>query len=192
MTGEMRTSVDIDATPELVWEVLTDVPAFPEWTPLITKAGGTFAPGGGLTFTFPGFNPLLRTTVPGKVLEVTPLRRLRYVLRFGRFGIPGLLDSEHMLTIEHRDGGVRLWMELRFRGLLLPLMTRSLNRERAPAFGPMPATLKARIEGMQATRTEGRASADQSASGTSTGISGPSLAPWSSSRSSPDQKLPGS
>ena len=33
MTGEMRTSVDIDATPELVWEVLTDVPAYPEWTP---------------------------------------------------------------------------------------------------------------------------------------------------------------
>ena len=30
------------------------------------------------------------------------------------------------------------------------------------------------------------------AGGTSTGISGPSCAPWSSSRSSPDQKLPGS
>jgi hypothetical protein len=153
-TGELRTSVDIDATPELVWEVLTDVPAYPEWTPLVTKATGTFAPGGGLTFTFPPYNPLLRAGVPGKVLEVTPLLRLRYVLRFGRLGIPGLLDSAHMLTIERRDGGVRLWMEMRFGGLLLPMMTRSLNRERAPAFGPMPATLKARIEGMQATRSE--------------------------------------
>jgi hypothetical protein len=154
MSGEMRTSVDIDAGPELVWEVLTDVPAYPEWSPLLTRAEGTFAPGGGVTFTFPPLTALIRTTVPAKVLEVTPLRRLRYVLRFGRFGMPGLLDSEHMLTIERRDGGVRLWMEMRFRGLLLPLMTRSLNRERAPAFGPMPATLKARIERMQATRTE--------------------------------------
>ena len=47
MTGEMRTSVDIDATPELVWEVLTDVPPPRSGHPLITKAGGTFAPGGG-------------------------------------------------------------------------------------------------------------------------------------------------
>jgi hypothetical protein len=184
MSGEMRTSVDIDAGPEFVWAVLTDVRAYPEWTPLILSAEGTFAPDGGLTFTFPPFSSLLRATVPGRVLEVTPLRRLRYVLRFGRWGMPGLLDTEHMLTIERRDGGVRLWMELRFSGLLLPMMTRSLNRERAPAFGPMPATLKARIEGL---RPE-----DQSASGTSTGISGPSCAPSSSSRSSPDQKLPGS
>src|SRR3954453_4516648 len=157
MTGQLRTSVDIDATPDLVWEVLTDVRAYPEWTPLILSAEGTFAPDGGVSFTFPPFSSLLRSTVPGRVLEVTPLRRLRYVLRFGKWGIPGLLDSEHMLTIERRDGGVRLRMELRFRGVVLPVMTRSLNRERAPAFGPMPATLKARIEGIQTARQSARA-----------------------------------
>jgi hypothetical protein len=154
MTGELRTSIDIDATPELVWEVLTDVPAYPQWSPLITSAEGTFAPGGRVSFSFPPLNPLLRSTVPATVLEVTPGRRLRYMLRFARLGIPRLLDTEHTLTIEHREGGVRLWLELRFRGLLLPLMTPSLNRERAPAFGPMPAALKARIEGMQAIRPE--------------------------------------
>jgi hypothetical protein len=154
MTGELRTSVDIDATPDLVWEVLTDVRAYPEWTPLIIKAEGSFAPGGGLSFTFPPYSALLRSTVPARAVEVTPYRRLRYVLRFGKLGIPGLLDTEHMITMEKRNGGVRLWMEIRFRGLLLPLMTRSLNRERAPAFGPMPATLKARIERMQAARAE--------------------------------------
>jgi hypothetical protein len=154
MTGELRTSIDIDATPELVWEVLTDVPAYPEWSPLLTSAEGTFTEGGRVSFSFPRMNALLRTTVPAKVLEVTPRRRLRYVLRFARLGIPGVLDTEHIMTIALHEGGVRLWLELRFRGLLLPLMTRSLNRERAPAFGPMPAALKARIERMQATRPE--------------------------------------
>ena len=49
---------------------------------------------------------------------------------------------------------MRLWMAIRFSGLLLPLLTRSLNRNRAPAFGPMPATLKARIEQLQASRSD--------------------------------------
>jgi hypothetical protein len=152
MIGEHRTSIDIDATPELVWEVLTDVPAYPEWCPLITGAAGTFADGGPVSFTFPRMNALLRTTVPAKVLEVTPCRRLRYVLRFARLGVPGLLDVEHTVTLALQDGGVRLWEEMRFLGLLLPLMARSLNRDRGPALGPMPAALKARIEGMRATR----------------------------------------
>ena len=58
------------------------------------------------------------------------------------------------MTVVEQDGGVRLWLEIRFRGLLLPLLTRSLNRDRAPAFGPVPALLKARIEELQAARPD--------------------------------------
>ena len=154
MPGELRTSIDIDATPDLVWEVLTDVHAYPEWSPLLAGAEGTFADGGRVVFRFPPLNALMRTTVPAIVLEVSPRRRLRYVLRFPRLGIPGLLDTEHTLTIEDREGGVRLWLVMRFHGLLFPLMSRSLNRHRAPAFGPVPAALKERIEGMRAARGE--------------------------------------
>jgi hypothetical protein len=154
MSGVLRTSIDIDATPELVWEVLTDVPGYPEWSPIIISAEGTFADGGRVSFSFPPTNPLLRTTVPATVLEVTPGRRLRYKLRFGRLGIPGLLDTEHAMTIVGQDSGVRVWLELQFRGLLLPMMTRSLNRDRAPAFGPLPTALKDRIEGLRASRPD--------------------------------------
>jgi len=154
MISELRTSIDIDATPERVWELLTDVSAYPEWSPLLTSAEGSFAAGDRVLFRFSPTNALLRTTVPARVLEVTPCRRLSYVLRFARFGTPGLLDVQSTVTIALRDGGVRLWMEMRFRGLLLPLMTRSLNRDRLPVFGPMPAVLKDRIEGMHAPRPE--------------------------------------
>ena len=95
MIGEHRTSIDIDATPELVWEVLTDVPAYPEWCPLITGAEGTFATGDRLSFSFPPMNVMLRTTVPARVLEVTSRRRLRYQLRFGRLGTPVERNCRH-------------------------------------------------------------------------------------------------
>jgi hypothetical protein len=154
MTGQMRTSVDIDAGPELVWEVVTDVAAYPEWTPILAGAKGTFGGEDPMVITFPPLTPLLRTRVPVRVLEVTPGRRLRFRLRWARLGIPGLLDTEHTITLTDHDGGVRLWLEMRLQGLLLPLLMRRLNRDRATAFGPMSAALKERIEGMRAMRAE--------------------------------------
>jgi hypothetical protein len=154
MTAELRTFVDIDATPERVWEVLTDVPAWPQWNLLIASAEGTFAVGRQLSLSMPPLNPLLRVTLRLTVLEVAPWRRLRFRLRLARLGIPGLFDADHTLTISLHDGGVRLWEEARFRGLLVPLMTRSLNREKLPAFNATNAALKNRIEGMQPTRLE--------------------------------------
>ena len=38
MPAELTTFVDIDATPERVWQVLTDLPAYAEWNPFITEA----------------------------------------------------------------------------------------------------------------------------------------------------------
>src|SRR5438045_2057485 len=106
MTRGMRTSIDVDATPDRVWEVLTDVPGYPAWTPVLTSAEGTFAVGGRVVFGFPPLHALLRSRVPVEVLEVTPGRRLRYVFRFARLGVPGVLDAEQTSTIDLPEGRV--------------------------------------------------------------------------------------
>jgi hypothetical protein len=151
MTTKLRTFIDIDASPERVWQVLTDLPAYPEWNPFITRAEGTLAVGHRLSLTVPRGNALLGVTLRGTVLEVTPCRRLRWSGRQDRLGIPGLFDAEHILTITPRDQGVRLWQQSWFRGLLVPVMTRFLNRHRLPAHMAMEAALKDRAEGAPAT-----------------------------------------
>jgi hypothetical protein len=152
MTAELRTFVDIDATPERVWQVLTDLPAYPQWNPFITRAEGTFAVGGPVSFSLSPLNALLRRTLQPTVVEVTPCRRLRFQLRLVRLGVPGLFQTDHTATIDPHDGGVRLWEDVRFQGLLVPLVARSLNRNGALAFDAMNAALKTRVEGMQPTR----------------------------------------
>jgi len=148
MAAEIRTFVDIDATPERVWEVLTDLPAYPEWNPIVRRAEGTFAVGGSPSLTFAPLSTALRVTVRPTVLEATAGRRLRFRVRFARLGVPGLFDAEHVLTLERQEGGgVRLWEQARFRGLLTPLVTRLLNRNESGAFAAMNDALKLRVEG---------------------------------------------
>ena len=120
MTAELRTFVDIRATPERLWHVLTDLPAYAEWNPFITRAEGTFVEGGRLSVSVPPVNAFIQPRLRPIVLEVVPLRRLRLWSRLDRLGIPGLFDVEHTMTITEYDGGVRLWQQDRFGGLLAP------------------------------------------------------------------------
>jgi hypothetical protein len=78
------------------------------------------------------------------VLEAVPGQRLRWL---GRFLLPGVFDGEHSFTIESLAGGrVRLTQEEQFRGVLVPLLVRSLDRGTLPAFEKMNQALKRRAE----------------------------------------------
>jgi hypothetical protein len=148
MSLELRTSVDIDAPPDRVWDVLTDLAAYPRWNPFIVAASGPVEPGGRLRLRM---QPVGARSVALRplVLEATRGRRLRWR---GRLGVPGVLDAEHDFTLADRDGGVRLTQRETFRGLLAPLVSRSLNRHTLPAFHAMNAALKARVERAAAVR----------------------------------------
>jgi hypothetical protein len=38
---ELRSEIGIEASASLVWQILTDFPAFPQWSPFILQAQGT-------------------------------------------------------------------------------------------------------------------------------------------------------
>jgi hypothetical protein len=154
MTSELTTFVDIDAPPERVWDVLTDVRAWPQWNEFITSAEGTFAVGEGVSIEVPRLSAVLRTSLRMTVLEVDPYRRLRFGLSLARFGLPGLFSTVHTLTLAREDGVVRLWEDALFRGLLVPLVSPSLNRRYIPAFDATNVALKKRIEAQPPVRPQ--------------------------------------
>jgi hypothetical protein len=84
-------------------------------------------------------------TIRPTVLEAEPGRRLRWL---GRFLIPGLFDGEHTFTLDRLDDGrVRLVHEEHFKGALVPLLSRSLDRGTRAGFEQMNRALKQRAEG---------------------------------------------
>ena len=81
MPISVSSSVAINATEQLVWEVFTDIYRWREWNPLVLQvvsvAGGTIsAPGGAFVVKYKtDFTPLQATT-RSLVQEVIPTRRI--------------------------------------------------------------------------------------------------------------------
>ena len=44
MGKQLHATIGIDATPQRVWQILTDFAAYPDWNPFITRASGTASP----------------------------------------------------------------------------------------------------------------------------------------------------
>ena len=139
----LRTEIDINASGERVWRVLTDFGAYGEWNPFITSISGEVRrgarlkvrvqPSGGRGMTF-------RPTV----LAADRNRELRWV---GRLLFPGIFDGEHAFLITPIENGrVRLRQQETFRGLLVPLLRRLLDGQTRAGFEAMNRALKERAE----------------------------------------------
>jgi hypothetical protein len=143
MAKQLRTQVDVDATPERVWQVLTDFAAYPQWNPFIVRAEGDARRGERLTLRMQPVGGRAITFRP-TVLEAAPGRRLRWL---GHLLVNGIFDGEHSFTIEPLgEGRARLVQQEDFHGLLVPLMARSLDRRTLPAFELLNQALKRRAE----------------------------------------------
>jgi hypothetical protein len=141
MSVHLQTHIDIEASPERVWAVLSDLPAYGAWNPFITQASGTVALGQRLEIQIEpqgGGAQRFRPTVQA----VEPGRELRWL---GRLGIPGLLDGEHTFKLQPTRSGARLTHEERFRGVLVPLVAGKLRARVLPSFEAMNEALRRRV-----------------------------------------------
>jgi hypothetical protein len=112
----LSSTIDIDASPAVVWAVLTDQEAFPDWNPFVTRFAGDLMLGGRLEVRIapPGGRGM---TFRPTVTALEPQRRLEWL---GRFLLPGVFDGRHAFELtELPDGGTRLVQSETFSGLLV-------------------------------------------------------------------------
>ena len=139
---ELQTSIEIQAEPERVWEVLTDGAAYPEWNPFIRRLEGALEPGGKLEVRIEPPDRRAMTFRP-RVLTVEPNRELRWL---GSLLFRGLFDGEHALLIEPLGAArVRFVQRERFTGALVPFFGKGLAATRV-GFERMNLALKTRSE----------------------------------------------
>lgn len=139
---ELRTEIEIQASPETVWQILTDLAKYPEWNPLITHAIGKAEVGVRVDITIPSGSKemILHCTV----IKAEPNRELRW-----RYHVilPGLFRGEHSFSIEPMGTNrVRFVDREVFNGLLVPLQAKDIDTNSKRGFEEMDKALKARAE----------------------------------------------
>jgi hypothetical protein len=92
---ELRTEIDIDAAPAVVWRVLTDLPHYSDWNPFIVSSHGRVAVGQRLTNRLRPAGATERTFKP-TVTVVDPPRTLEWL---GHLGFRGLCDGRHRFEL---------------------------------------------------------------------------------------------
>jgi hypothetical protein len=112
MAHEVTTSIEIAATPDHVWAVLSDLASYPQWHPVFLSVTGQLAVGGTLTITTT--HPTSGRTITGKVRvrTVEPSRELRWVSK-----LAGMTISERVFALNPDAAGTLLVQSQTYRGL---------------------------------------------------------------------------
>lgn len=84
MAISVSNSIEINATPQLVWEVFTDIYNWSEWNPVIKgvhqiSGGGLWVPGGTFVQKYKGDFLPEEMTITSVVREVFPPRKITWI-----------------------------------------------------------------------------------------------------------------
>ncbi len=105
----------INASPDAIWRILADAPAYPRWDPGVDRIEGVIAPGNKVT-AFTKRDP--KRAFPARVSEFVPGRKMVW-----SGGMPlGLFKGVRTFTLTPQtNGSIEFSIREEFSGLLLPL-----------------------------------------------------------------------
>ncbi|MEE8303032.1 MAG: SRPBCC domain-containing protein [Candidatus Tectomicrobia bacterium] len=123
MARELHTMVEISASPDQVWQVLTDFDAWPDWNVADPGFVGEMHEGAEveLTSTSPSGK---RSQVRITLISVEPNRQLSW-----ESSLPLLFKARHTYRIEAQDGNCTFYNEAGFWGILAHFISKQLPTE---------------------------------------------------------------
>ena len=139
----LETEITINTSPEVVWDILLDHNAYPDWNPFITQISGP---------TQPGENLLVTITPPdSKPMEFKPLvlkndkeKEFRWV---GKLIVTGIFDGEHYFLVESvGPNETRFTQGENFTGILSGLFMKMIGKNTLAGFEIMNEALKKQAE----------------------------------------------
>jgi hypothetical protein len=140
----IETEVIINASPELIWEHLTDFSAYPDWNPFIREISGTHGLGEKWCISLQTKPEAKAMVFQPIVQEWNPKESYSWL---GNLWVRGLFDGHHYFRLERLgEGQTKLVHGETFRGVLVGLILWMIGDDTRSSFLKMNQALKERVE----------------------------------------------
>lgn len=136
----IKTEIEISAPPSKVWDIITDINKWQEWSPIINSSQGDSSVGSELGITMvgkeegkdgPKYNPI--------ILELNEPNHLRWRAHM----LAGFIfTNDKIFKLEETKTGTRLTHTETFRGLLAPIFCSQMEKGVPPMLNSMNKALK--------------------------------------------------
>ena len=107
--------IQIPASPQKVWEVLSDFPRTREWNPVLVPIEGTLAEGNSIQYEF-----YQEAGGPATAMEAQVMRVEESKLIAQKGGMPGLLTFRHQYQLVETAQGTQVIIHETYRGIMVP------------------------------------------------------------------------
>ena len=142
-------SLEIAATAERVWSVITDLDSYPLWNPFVVACASTLAPGSPIAMRVRVF-PFFAQPQREQIFEHVPGRRLRYGIPLRPFRALASSRSHEVEAIAPARTRYVSYFEL--SGWLAPIVSLLLGTRLARGFASMSNAIKDRAEALHERR----------------------------------------
>jgi hypothetical protein len=140
---EIKTEIEIMASPELAWQVLTDFQNFAKWNPIIIQIKGEPKVGTKVEIHLRIKGGRTRIYKP-TITKVEPNHELRW---FGKSFFPGIFDGERIFTIKPiGTNNMRFFHNQIFSGLGTYLPLNRLEADVTQTLNEMNVAFKKQVE----------------------------------------------
>lgn len=140
---EIKTEIHIDASPEKVWSVITDLNSWHEWNPIVKQVKGDAMLGAHLTVTMRGED--------GKDANsyapiITRFDEPSLLCWRGKMLAELLMTNDKIIKLEKTETGTRLIHRELFKGVIVPLFWNKMEAHVPTMLDSMNSALKAKVE----------------------------------------------
>lgn len=140
---EFTTEIQINSSPEILWNVLTDFKNYYQWNPILQKIKGEPLIGNQLEINLQTVGGKKRVYHP-KIIKIIPNQELRWK---GKFIFSQIFSGERVFLIEkYSDNKVKFVNKEIFSGIGVRLTPRKMEEDIVASFNKMNEALKKTIE----------------------------------------------
>lgn len=136
----VKTEVVINAPPEKVWDIVTDIESWQEWSPTINGSEGEAAVGSTLSITMMSKDP--DKDGPRYNPKIIHLDRPTYFHWRAHMMAGFIFTNDKIIELEATAVGTKVTHTETFKGLMVPLMRGQLEKGVPPILNMMNEALK--------------------------------------------------